>query len=109
VDPSYTRRGLCFHPRTNPPATYTPYVPPHRAFDLEKRQHLFANGIFKPLPHDQVGLYGMGSLADHSTEDVQKAEEEIERKWSKKRMQELKGGAEGEVIELEGLGRKGEF
>ncbi|KAK8866100.1 hypothetical protein IAR55_001251 [Kwoniella newhampshirensis] len=53
------------------------------AFDLEKRQHLFANNILKPLQPSQVGFYGMGRVDDLGI-DIQKAEDEIDKKFSKK-------------------------
>ncbi|WVN89115.1 uncharacterized protein L203_104331 [Cryptococcus depauperatus CBS 7841] len=56
------------------------------AFDLEKRQHLFRNNIIKPLQPQDVGFYGMGRVDDLGI-DIQKAEEEIEKKkWSQKRL-----------------------
>jgi hypothetical protein len=75
----------------------------NRAFDLEKRQHLFANKVFQPPP-SQTGLYGMGTVTDLGV-DVQKAEDDIERKWSKKRADQLRYGGVGEEIEMEGLKR----
>lgn len=69
------------------------------AFDLEKRQHLFANNIIPPLPRGKVGFFGMGS-ADELELDIQGAEREIDAKWSQKKGGgELGGsawGAEGE-------------
>jgi len=56
-----------------------------RAFDLEKRQHLFANGILKPLQREQVGIFGMGTVSDQGV-DIQAAEEEIEKKFSRKKI-----------------------
>ncbi|OCF37642.1 hypothetical protein I316_00769 [Kwoniella heveanensis BCC8398] len=53
------------------------------AFDLEKRQHLFANGIIKPLAPHQVGFYGMGKVDDLGV-DIQRAEDELEKQWSRK-------------------------
>lgn len=72
-----------------------------RAFDLEKRQHLFATGLIKPLQPDQVGFYGMGAINDLGV-DIQAAEKEVERKWSGR-----SGGydREGEpIVELKGEG-----
>ncbi|ORX37407.1 hypothetical protein BD324DRAFT_626069 [Kockovaella imperatae] len=69
------------------------------AFDLEKRQHLFANEILKPLQPNQVGLFGMGSVTSADF-DVQAAEDGLERKWSKKADNE-KGIAE---LKGEGIG-----
>ncbi|KAL0241888.1 hypothetical protein I308_106062 [Cryptococcus tetragattii IND107] len=57
------------------------------AFDLEKRQHLFANNIIRPLQPDQVGFYGMGRVDDLGV-DIQKAEDELEKKWSQKKRPE---------------------
>lgn len=62
-----------------------------RAFDLEKRQHLFHHRVLKPLPPNMVGLWGTGSIHDVNV-DIQAAEAEIERKW-----------AEGIVREREGV------
>lgn len=52
-----------------------------RAFDMEKRQHLFSAGVIQPLQSHQVGFYGMGSVNDVGV-DIQTAEKEIERKFS---------------------------
>ncbi|OXC67796.1 hypothetical protein AYX13_03691 [Cryptococcus neoformans] len=57
------------------------------AFDLEKRQHLFANNIIQPLQPEQVGFYGMGRVDDLGV-DIQKAEDELEKKWSQKQRAE---------------------
>ncbi|AFR98428.1 hypothetical protein C343_06406 [Cryptococcus neoformans C23] len=57
------------------------------AFDLEKRQHLFANNIVQPLQPEQVGFYGMGRVDDLGV-DIQKAEDELEKKWSQKQRAE---------------------
>ncbi|OXB34013.1 hypothetical protein LQV05_002113 [Cryptococcus neoformans] len=57
------------------------------AFDLEKRQHLFANNIIQPLQPEQVGFYGMGQVDDLGV-DIQKAEDELEKKWSQKQRAE---------------------
>lgn len=51
-----------------------------RAFDMEKRQHLFSTGVIKPLQPHQVGFYGMGSVSDLGV-DIQSAEKEIEQKF----------------------------
>lgn len=59
----------------------------YRAFDLEKRQHLFANNIVQPLQPEQVGFYGMGRVDDLGV-DIQKAEDELEKKWSQKQRAE---------------------
>jgi hypothetical protein len=48
----------------------------------------------------------MGTVTDMGV-DVQKAEAEIEKKWSRKRVEELQGGGAGEEIELEKLGEGG--
>ena len=71
-----------------------------RAFDLEKRQHLFANHVLQPLQPDQVGIFGMGSVSDANI-DIQAAEDELERKWSKKAVSESKPIAE---LKGEGIG-----
>ena len=55
----------------------------HRAFDLEKRQHLFATNVLKPLAPREVGIFGMGAVSDVGV-DLQAAEEELEKEWSKK-------------------------
>jgi hypothetical protein len=67
---------------------------------LEKRQHLFANGIIPKLQPSQVGFYGSGIVTDLGI-DIQKAEDELEAKWSSKR---AKGGADEPVFELKGAG-----
>ncbi|KIR59133.1 hypothetical protein I314_05117 [Cryptococcus bacillisporus CA1873] len=73
------------------------------AFDLEKRQHLFANNIIRPLQPDQVGFYGMGRVDDLGV-DIQKAEDELEKKWSQKKRPEDEsgelGGVEGSSLEI---------
>lgn len=51
-----------------------------RAFDMEKRQHLFSAGVIPPLKPHQVGFYGMGSVSDVGV-DIQAAEKEIEQKF----------------------------
>lgn len=71
-----------------------------RAFDLEKRQHLFANGIIKPLERHQVGFYGSGIITDVGV-DIQKAEDEIDAKWSAKGQ---KAGDDSAIFELKGQG-----
>ncbi len=76
----------------------------HRAFDLEKRQHLFANGILKPLKRDQVGIFGMGSVSDAGV-DIQAAEDESEKKWSKKKS--VMDGGVGSMPSNETLGTGG--
>ena len=53
----------------------------HRAFDLEKRQHLFHHGVLKPLPPNMVGLWGTGSIHDVGV-DIHAAEAVIERTWA---------------------------
>lgn len=50
---------------------------------MEKRQHLFANGIIKPLQPHQVGFYGSGIVNDLGV-DIQKAEDLIDEKFSAK-------------------------
>jgi hypothetical protein len=52
-----------------------------RAFDMEKRQHLFSAGVIQPLKPHQVGFYGMGSVSDVGV-DIQGAEKEVEQKFS---------------------------
>ena len=52
-----------------------------RAFDMEKRQHLFSAGVIQPLQPRQVGFYGMGAVTDLGV-DIQAAEKEIERKFA---------------------------
>jgi len=54
-----------------------------RAFDLEKRQHLFAKHIFPPLQPHQTGFYGSGIVTDLGV-DIQKAEDEIDAEFSTK-------------------------
>ena len=63
-----------------------------RAFDLEKRQHLFSNNVIPPLTRTQVGIFGMGAVTDLGV-DIQAAEDELERKWSKKG--EVRGSKQG--------------
>jgi hypothetical protein len=70
-----------------------------RAFDLEKRQHLFHHSIIKPLPPNMVGLWGSGSIHDVDV-DIQKAEAEIERKWAGR-----DAGPNDEVGSIEMTGR----
>lgn len=60
-----------------------------RAFDMEKRQHLFSAGVIKPLEPHQVGFYGMGSVSDLGV-DIQSAEKEIEQKYSLDKETQLK-------------------
>ncbi|WWC66210.1 uncharacterized protein I206_100111 [Kwoniella pini CBS 10737] len=72
------------------------------AFDLEKRQHLFSAGVIKPLPPTQVGFYGMGKIDDLGV-DIQKAEEDIDRKFSKKSHEKV-DTSEGGIFELKGEG-----
>ncbi|WVQ77005.1 hypothetical protein IAR50_006684 [Cryptococcus sp. DSM 104548] len=84
------------------------------AFDMEKRQHLFEHGIIQPLQPDQVGFYGMGQVDDVGI-DIQRAEDELEKKWSLKKGQEdeddarvARTGGGGVVSEKEaGTGVKG--
>ena len=71
----------------------------HRAFDLEKRQHLFANGIIQPLQPHQVGFYGSGSVSDLGV-DIQKAEDMIDAKFSSKPGKN--GDLDGSLLELKG-------
>jgi len=59
-----------------------------RAFDLEKRQHLFANQVLKPLKRDEAGFFGMGAVSKVGV-DIHQAEEEIEMKWSRNPQKEL--------------------
>ncbi|WVQ97608.1 hypothetical protein IAU59_004722 [Kwoniella sp. CBS 9459] len=75
------------------------------AFDLEKRQHLFANGIIKPLEPGQVGFYGMGKVDDLGI-DIQRAEDELEKRWSKKTSAEARTGTDEfkPILELKGAG-----
>ncbi|WWD09615.1 hypothetical protein V865_007743 [Kwoniella europaea PYCC6329] len=68
------------------------------AFDLEKRQHLFSAGIIQPLQPGQVGFYGMGSVDDLGV-DIQKAEKEIDRKFSTRKST----GEHEDVDEQEGV------
>ena len=70
-----------------------------RAFDMEKRQHLFSAGVIQPLQPAQVGFYGMGAVTDLGV-DIQAAEKEIERKFTS-------GAGEGEVHELSDMGKAG--
>ena len=53
------------------------------AFDLEKRQHLFAHGVIKPLAPNETGFYGSGPFNDQGV-NIQKAEDEIDAKFSLK-------------------------
>lgn len=71
-----------------------------RAFDLEKRQHLFANGIIPKLQPGQVGFYGSGIVTDLGI-DIQKAEDELEAKWSSKG---AKRSGDEPILELKGEG-----
>ncbi|TYJ52735.1 hypothetical protein B9479_006669 [Cryptococcus floricola] len=57
------------------------------AFDMEKRQHLFAHNIIQPLLPSQVGFYGMGRVDDLGV-DIQRAEDELEVQWSRKKGEE---------------------
>lgn len=70
-----------------------------RAFDMEKRQHLFSAGVIKPLQPAQVGFYGMGAVTDLGV-DIQGAEKEIERKFGSTTI-------EGESFEMNDVGRAG--
>lgn len=70
-----------------------------RAFDMEKRQHLFSAGVIQPLQPRQVGFYGMGAVTDLGV-DIQAAEKEIERKFANTTMD----GAGGPAFELKGPG-----
>ncbi|WVQ82753.1 hypothetical protein IAT38_004885 [Cryptococcus sp. DSM 104549] len=72
------------------------------AFDLEKRQHLFSHGIIAPLQPDQVGFYGMGRVDDLGV-DIQRAEDELEKKWSKRKRDEDEVDAAG-AAQAGGLG-----
>ncbi len=74
-----------------------------RAFDLEKRQHLFANNVLHPLKRDEAGIFGMGAVTDLGV-DVKAAEEELEKKWSRK-----KEGLKGIDGVQDGLGREKEL
>jgi hypothetical protein len=65
---------------------------------MEKRQHLFASGVIKPLQPHQVGFYGMGAVTDLGV-DIQGAEKEIERKFTS-----TSPRPEVEGIELKGSG-----
>ncbi|ODN90207.1 hypothetical protein L198_06225 [Cryptococcus wingfieldii CBS 7118] len=67
------------------------------AFDMEKRQHLFAHNIIQPLLPSQVGFYGMGRVDDLGV-DIQRAEDELEVKWSRKKGEEDAADA-GEKLE----------
>jgi len=62
----------------------------HRAFDLEKRQHLFASNVMKPLKRDEAGVFGMGAVTDLGV-DLRQAEEEIEKKWSRRALHGREG------------------
>ncbi|WWC86434.1 uncharacterized protein L201_001311 [Kwoniella dendrophila CBS 6074] len=71
------------------------------AFDLEKRQHLFSAGIIKPLLPNQVGFYGMGKVDDLGI-DIQKAEQEIDKKFSQRKSD---SGSDGKgIFEIKGKG-----
>ena len=70
-----------------------------RAFDMEKRQHLFSAGVIQPLQPAQVGFYGMGAVTDLGV-DIQAAEKEIERKFA------TTAGDE-EIHEMKDMGRAG--
>jgi hypothetical protein len=70
-----------------------------RAFDMEKRQHLFSAGVIQPLQPRQVGFYGMGAVTDLGV-DIQAAEKEIERKFAN--ITEEQAG--GPAFELRGPG-----
>jgi hypothetical protein len=70
-----------------------------RAFDMEKRQHLFSAGVIQPLQPAQVGFYGMGAVTDLGV-DIQAAEKEIERKFAST-------AGDGEVHELKDMRRAG--
>ena len=73
---------------------------------MEKRQHLFANRIISPLPPSQVGIFGMGRVTELDMQ-LQKAEDELEKKWSQKGdHHHFSGitGDEGPSIELKGMG-----
>ena len=84
-----------------------------RAFDLEKRQHLFHHAILKPLPRNMVGIWGTGSIHDVGV-DIQAAEKKIEQYWADQSVRDGGlgggtgpgeiGGGEGEVLELTGRG-----
>lgn len=49
------------------------------AFDLEKRQHLFANGELKRLPPGSTGVLGVGRVAIPSKEPERFEMEEMRR------------------------------
>jgi hypothetical protein len=70
----------------------------NRAFDMEKRQHLFSAGVIQPLQPSQVGFYGMGAVTDLGV-DIQAAEKEIERKFGT-----TTNTSDGQSFELKGAG-----
>lgn len=76
-----------------------------RAFDMEKRQHLFSAGVIEPLQPRQVGFYGMGAVHDLGV-DIQAAEKEIERKFGSDYLdvREEKEGHASAAFELKGTG-----
>ncbi|WRT64340.1 uncharacterized protein IL334_001272 [Kwoniella shivajii] len=74
------------------------------AFDLEKRQHLFSARVIKPLLPNQVGFYGMGKVDDLGV-DIQKAEDEIDKKFSKKSMESSSHNDNDQnILEIKGKG-----
>jgi hypothetical protein len=70
----------------------------NRAFDMEKRQHLFSAGVIQPLQPAQVGFYGMGAVTDLGV-DIQAAEKEIERKFGT-----TTNTSDGQSFEVKGAG-----
>lgn len=71
---------------------------------MEKRQHLFATGLIKPLQPNQVGFYGMGAINDLGV-DIQAAEKQIEQTWAG--VGGANGGYDGEgepIVEIKGDG-----
>lgn len=85
-----------------PCGEYHKVLSDNRAHDLEKRQHLFGHGVLKPLPRDQVGLFGSGNGLDQ-TADVVRQENEIEAKWSARHIYQqqreaIQGGPEKNLL-----------
>ncbi|KAL1405979.1 hypothetical protein Q8F55_007662 [Vanrija albida] len=66
------------------------------AHDLEKRQHLFAHGVLRPLPPARVGIFGTGTPLD-MTPEVRRAGAEIEKRWSAKPVFAPTAGEDGDV------------
>lgn len=72
-----------------------------RAFDMEKRQHLFSAGVLKPLPPHQTGFYGMGIITDVGV-DIQAAEKEIDSKFSQRNKDNA--GSDDVTLNIKGRG-----